>query len=112
MTALDAARRDYRIDCLADGHTEVAQCPEILRRLNRDLLSAQIHYRQRGQHLPGCVEVSFASEALEHFRQDQIADGQGLAAEQAIEPLGLWCDRAVEVIDPDAGIDKDTCRSS
>ena len=45
VPALDAAHRDHRIDCFADGHAEVAQRSEVSRRLNRDLLYAQGHNR-------------------------------------------------------------------
>jgi hypothetical protein len=47
IPTLDAAGGNHRIDGLSNGHTKQAQRPKILRCLNRDLLSAQVHDRQR-----------------------------------------------------------------
>ena len=65
--------------------TPSAQCTKILRRLNRDLLSAQLYHGQRRQHFPGRFEVPFAGEALQDLRQNQVANCQRLLAEQPIE---------------------------
>src|SRR5471032_311556 len=70
IPALDASGSNHRIDGLANGDAEFAQRPEILRRLNRDFLSAQLYHHQRSQHFPGFVEVSFVTEALQYLRQD------------------------------------------
>ena len=64
IPAFDAPGGDHGIDGLADRHSEGAQRPEILRRLNCDFLPAQLHDYQRRQHSPGFVEVAFLGEAL------------------------------------------------
>jgi len=50
IPALDASGCNHRIDGLADSYTVLAQDANILRRLNGNFLSAQLHHRQRGQH--------------------------------------------------------------
>src|ERR1019366_5824608 len=107
VPAFDASGRNHGIDGLANGHAEPAQRAEILRRLNRDFLPAQLHHLQRGQHFPGFIEVPFAVEALQDLSQNQVANGQRLLAKQLVEYLGLRRDRPLEVIDPHAGIDED-----
>src|SRR5260370_826902 len=67
MPALDASGGNHRIDGLANRHAEPAQRAEILRRLNRDFLSAQLHYHQRGQHFPGGIEVSLVMAAFQYL---------------------------------------------
>src|SRR6266571_7907045 len=106
IPALDASGCNHRIDGLTNGHAACAERPEILRRLNRDFLSAQLYDDQRSQHRPGLVEVSFVSEALQDLRQNQVTDGQRFVAKQPLEFLGLRGDRSFEVIDPHAGIDE------
>src|SRR5260370_15892848 len=70
MPALDASGGNHRMDGLANRRAEPAQRAEVLRRLNRDFLSAQLHYHQRGQHFPGGIEVSLAIEALQDLSQN------------------------------------------
>src|ERR1039458_4598804 len=106
ISALDASGGNHGIDGLANGHAEVAQRPEVFRRLNRDFLSAQLHEDQRCQHLPGLVEVRLVCEALQDLRQDQVTDRQRFVAKQTVEFLGLRRDGSLEVVDPHAGIDK------
>ena len=89
IPALDAPGCNHRIDGLANDNTHPAQRAKIPRRLNRDFLSAQLHYRQRSQHSPDVIEVAFVVEALQDLKQNQVADGQGLLAKQPVERLGL-----------------------
>src|ERR1017187_4806741 len=107
IPTLDAAGSNHRIGGLANGHAEVAQRPEVLRRLNRDFLPAQLYHDQRSQHFLGLVEVPVVVEALQDFRQNQVANGQRLGAKQPVEHLGLRRDGSLEVVDPHAGIDQD-----
>src|ERR1035437_1006238 len=107
IPAFDASGCNHSIDGLANGHAEPAQRAEILRRLNRDCLAAQLHYHQRSQHFPSVIEVSFVVEALQDLSQNQVTNGQRLLAKQPVECFGLRRDRPLEVIDPHAGIDED-----
>jgi len=48
------------------------------------------------------VEVPLVGESLQDLGQNQVTDGQRLITQQAIEFLGLRCDRTVEIVDPHA----------
>lgn len=49
IPALDASGRNHRIDGLADRHAFLAQAANILRRLNGNIPSAQLHQGQHSQ---------------------------------------------------------------
>jgi hypothetical protein len=68
---------------------EFAQRPEILCGLNRDFLTAELDCRQRGQYLPGLIEVSLVIETLQDLGQHQVANCQRLLARQHVEYFGL-----------------------
>jgi hypothetical protein len=64
IPAFDASGCNHSIDRLANGHAEPAQRAEILRRLNRDFLPAQLHHRSAKSAFPGVIEVSFVYRSL------------------------------------------------
>src|SRR5579872_3469697 len=78
VPALDASGCNHCIDGLTNGYASLAQCAKILRRLNGDFLSAQLHHHQRSQHFPGVIEIPFIWKALQDLSQNQVTDGQWL----------------------------------
>lgn len=104
---LDAPRCNQGVDGLADREAERTQATLVPRSIDRKRLATERHDLQRRQQLSGLGEVAFAAEALQYFRQDQVADGDGLRLEQLVQSIGRDRIRAPEIVDPDAGIDQD-----
>lgn len=108
IPALDASGGNHRIEGPANGHAKPSQRSEVLRCLNRDFLSAQLHDRRRSQLSPGVMKIPVVFETRKYLGQNQVTDGQRLVAKQSVESHGLRCDRPLEVIDPRAGVDQDS----
>lgn len=106
VSVLYATCSNQGIDGFAYRHTEPAQRTEVPGSLDRDLLATHIDHQERSQHPSGITKILLIVEALQDFGQNQIANCQGLMAEQAVEKLGLRGYGSSEVIDPDARIDK------
>jgi len=69
--------------------------------------TADVDSVQPCQQVPRLIEIPLAAEALQHFGQDEVADDQQLAAQQCVQPFGLWGGGAPEKIDPDGRVDPD-----
>jgi len=61
------------------------QRPVILRRLNRDFRSAQLHHVERCQHFPGVLKSVSSAKPCRTSRQDQVTDRQRFVAKQTID---------------------------
>lgn len=107
VAALQAAGGDQGVDGLAGRDAEGAQGPIVPRGLQRDVAAADLDQGEGAERRQSAVEVALACEALQHFGQDQVADGQGLDAQQAVQALDLRGRDAPEEVDPDAGVDED-----
>ena len=99
--AFDAAGRDQRVDRLAHRDSQRPQGSKVHRRLDRDVLPAQVCDLERGEELSGRPESPLGREPLKDLGQDQIADRQRFYAQQLVELLDLRRGDAVEIVDPD-----------
>src|SRR5580692_7802061 len=106
VPALDTTGSYQRVNGLADRDAGLTQHPEILRRLNRNLSTAYFHNRLRGKNSQRYGKLAIVGEALEHLRQNQIADHENFAAQQLIEAIRCRSSGSVKVVDPDARIDQ------
>src|SRR5579884_3931708 len=106
IIAENAARGDHRIDGLANGDTRPAQHSKVSCRLNRDIPPCQIHNGEGCQKSAHLLEFPLLGEPLQHFGQNQVADGQGFGPEELVKLFGLRCDCSVKIVDPYAGIDQ------
>jgi len=107
ITALNTAGRDNNIDGPTDCYSTFTQRTEVSSRLNRDIYSSQFDKNKGEQQLSGALKFPFIVETLQDFHKDQIACRERLAGEQAVEFVRVWRLEAVEVVDPDTGVDKD-----
>ncbi|SBT04596.1 hypothetical protein ACCAA_1650001 [Candidatus Accumulibacter aalborgensis] len=106
VATVDASRRDDRVNRLADRNAQRPQRTVILRRLNGDIQPTEINDHQGSEQPLRLVEVTVAAEALQHLGQDEVAQGQRLVSQQAVEFVRLYGPSATEVVDPDTGINQ------
>src|SRR3954464_11184278 len=82
IPALDTAGSDNATDCLTNCDAQAAQRPEVPRRLNSEFAPAEFHMCQSSEQDLRLPERRFVGETLQNLGQDQVPNGQRLAAKQ------------------------------
>jgi len=85
----DAAGGDDSVDGFANRNPAGTEGAVIPGRHYGDLRPAQSHQVQGIQQFFCLLEITFQRKALEHFGQDQIADCDGLDAQETMEPFNF-----------------------
>jgi hypothetical protein len=102
--AVDATRCDDPVDRLSDRYAACTQTAEVVRSVKCGLRAAQLNYSKRKQELSRSPKMLVASEALEHFSQDQVAYSDGFCVKNVVEEVRLPSWHTSKIIDPNAGI--------
>src|SRR6476620_5775244 len=100
-----AERRNQTIDGLANGVTMASKRPIVARRLARQHYATHIEdltLRQRGLDL---FRDHVVTNPLQHLAKDDVCQSETLTIEFSIQPVGLGIGRALQVVDPDGGVD-------
>lgn len=73
MAFLDTERGDENIRRAAWRDTEPAHSPVVLRRCERQLMSAEVEARQRKQPAGDAAKLALAAHALQYFLKHAVA---------------------------------------
>ena len=103
----DAVGGNDGISGFSDSDATLAQQPVVIRGLDRQSYAEQLVHGQGREQFPGLPVVCIMSKALQNFGEDEIAYGDRFDAQDRIEIVGLGGNLAIEVCDPNAGVDKD-----
>ena len=98
----DAARGDQRVDGFADGDAHCAQPPIIARGFDGDRFTADRDDRHRTHPLEHAGKLMLGIDALQYFRQNQIANGKRILTDQLIEKNDLRRLISAKRVNPDA----------
>ena len=107
MVVYDTKRRDQNIDSLSNSDARATQLPKVLGGAQCHGSADQIRARQIIHQLAGTPKIRVASKSLQEFGQDEISGQDLTRAEQRIELIGLRTGLAIEIVDPDGGVDDD-----
>src|SRR6185312_1243329 len=102
----DAAGGDDAVDGLADGDAFVAQGPEVPGCLHGHGRAAKLHDVEAAEQAQDVAELLVGRGSLQYLGQDQVANGQGLGPQQAIQAIRLPGFDAAQIVDPYAGVDQ------
>ena len=105
MPVMQAERRDEAVNRLADGVATGAEQPIIARGGSCQLDAARLEDLYRQQVALECRRRRVISNALQQLTQDDVRHAQSLAIQFDVQPIRLRILRAVEIVDPDGGID-------
>src|SRR5579862_156242 len=100
----DTKSRDYRVDSAARSHSPRAERAMVTRSRNRDFMTTHRAKLERGENRSCTPEVDLGGEALQHFGQNQIPD-QDPRFGRLVESISRGGWPAVEIVDPNGGID-------
>jgi hypothetical protein len=92
--------------------TPRAQLAKIPRGGERDFIPCQIGSQERRHECASLIEIVFVCEAAQDFYQNQVVHRYRFHTCKRIQPVRLRRGAAPEVVDPDAGIDRNhpSCR--
>jgi len=105
-SSFDTERRDNDVRCLADGDSLFAECPIIFSALFRHGFAEHFKSAQRKQSSLGQTILAIVPDALEDFQENQITHGNSTLDNSGIESICMLALNAIEVVDPNAGIDQ------
>jgi hypothetical protein len=107
VTFAKAERGDEAVNRLANGSPAGAKVAIVARRSGGELDSAgleDLEFAEVAQHSGGLV---LRREPLEDLAEHEIEKPHRLTLDLSVEPVRLRGRRAVEVVDPDRGVDDD-----
>jgi hypothetical protein len=97
-------RRDQTVNRLPDSMAAAPQRPIVSRCLRCQVHTAFEHFQLEELALD-ILRSELTTNALEDFAEDHIRESKTLLIELRMEPLGLGIRSALEVIDPNRGVD-------
>jgi hypothetical protein len=109
MASFDAVSGDKTVYYFAYGDTSPTQHAEVSCVLNRKLRTEHLNDLKRMQSAAGRIEIFIAAKSLQYFGKDQVANEDGLFTQEPVEEISLRIGRAVEIVNPDGGINQDHC---
>ncbi len=93
------------INRFANGDALFPEDAKVVRTFDGKVVFEEVEDWQASKQLFGGVVVGVLPKALEHFGENDVADGDRLGGEDLVEPIDLWGGFSVEVVNPYAGID-------
>jgi hypothetical protein len=104
VVSLNAKCGNNHIDGFANGDALFPEGTEVVSTFDRQIVFEKVEDWQTGEELFSGIIVGVLPKALEHFGEDDVADGDRLGGEDLVEPIGLWGGFSVEVVNPHTGI--------
>lgn len=103
----NAAGGDEGVDGASGCHAAGAQTPIVSGGFERHTVVDDCHTIKGGEKCQPLSKGAFASRALQHFGDDEIAYSKRLlVGEETQQLFGLQCDFRAEEVNPDAAVDE------
>jgi hypothetical protein len=104
VIALNAKCGNNHIDGFANGDALFPEGAKVVSTFDGKVVFEEVEDWQAGEQLFGSIVVGVLPKALEHFGEDDVANGDRLGGEDLVEPIGLRSGFSVEVVNPHTGI--------
>src|SRR5216684_9279099 len=102
-----AERRDQAVDSFPNGVAAASKGSIVSRGVASQRHASCREHLQLQQLLFSRLRRRFVAEALQHFAQDDVGQPQTLPVELPAQPRRLRVSRALQIVDPDRGVDDD-----
>ena len=100
-----AERRDETVDCLAHRPAALAEAPMVICSRGREFDPASIENLETPQAPQHANGLRIGGEPLKDLADHEIEKPQAPPRKLPVQPRRLWGGHAVEIVDPDAGVD-------